>query len=122
MNANLANTAVLEPGPRYLRFVALTANAMQENKIVFDTGASNTFVRDESLLQNIQKLSMPLPVKMGNNHIIMAEKMGDLDIGGVHFSNAYLVPKMAHNLLSPQDMEDDQDLVWEVRKRTCKLL
>ena len=90
--------------------------------IVVDSGATDTFVNDESLLTNVIPLVNPIAVSVGDNRTIPATKRGDLKLGGIVFKDVLLVPRMGYNLLSVRKQGQPGSTKWEFNKTSCALL
>ena len=118
--ANLSQV-VIDLGPRLQAHLnrAKGSSGLPATSFVVDSGATHTFVNEEELLVNPQDLKEAVAVKVGNNATIRATKKGDVILNGVKFAGAYLVPGMAHNLLSTASLNPGAGEKWELREDGC---
>jgi hypothetical protein len=96
-------------------YIALssTINTYQTpNKIIIDSAASDHWICDKSLLQNLSPLNKSLSIKVGNGQTVKATHSGTLCIGRVSYSNAYYVPTMVHNLLAVRRLGATPGYSW----------
>jgi len=80
------------------------SKSQRKCEVLFDTGASACFVREDivSELGQILKAPFPLAFKLGNNTVMRAEKTTDifLDMKGHHLSFYFLVvPQLPYEVI-----------------------
>jgi hypothetical protein len=84
------------------------SKSQRKCEVLFDTGASACFVREDvaSELEEILKAPFPLAFKLGNNTVMKAEKMTVLflDIKGHNLSFHFLVvPELPYEVIMGAD-------------------
>ena len=101
---------------------AAFVSTSDKHTIVIDSGATDTFIKDECLLSNVVALATPISVTVGDKRALQATKKGDFILAGVRFSNSLLVPDMAHNLLAVRKQAQDGSSKWEFTNKKCTLV
>lgn len=102
-------------------YIALSSTtSVEPSKIIIDSGASEHWICDKSLLKDLVPLASPLHVKVGNGGTVAATHLGTLQVGDVTFNNAYYAPTMAHNLLSVRRL-DNANHQWTFTPTSARL-
>jgi hypothetical protein len=89
--------------------------------LVIDSGATDHFIRDKSLLFNTYALKEPVRIEIGDGKQVTASERGDLRIGRIVLKDALHVPDLAFNLISVRRIAKNKGWNWRFTDRTGQL-